>query len=305
MGGMSSLSFETTFPSEAENRSATAQYSQSAPGEKRPHASCSQRVPIAISTFRTAGEASPWVLSSLRRFLDIVAASGALFVFAPLLGMAAALVRVGSRGPVFFRQRRMGRNGEEFTLYKFRSMTPANGAGSCITVTGDARITPVGAFLRRYKIDELPQFWNVLKGDMSLVGPRPKLPHHEALHLACRPGITGVATLAFHREEEFLSAIPEQDLDAFYEVFVKPTKAQMDQEYMRRATFASDLAILWRTACSCVFGPEKTASGPVETIAKSASDWARRARASAPQPTTHRDRVTEPRIRPVTAAAEW
>jgi len=172
--------------------------------------------------------------------------------------LAALMVRWGSPGPVFFRQRRMGRNGHEFTLYKFRSMCPRKDNNSCITVSGDVRITPVGALLRRYKLDELPQFWNVLRGDMSLVGPRPKLPHHEALRLACRPGITGAATLAFRNEEEFLSEIPKEQLEAFYESFVKPAKAHLDLEYMRTATFGTDLKILWRTATACLFSRDNS-----------------------------------------------
>ena len=160
----------------------------------------------------------------------------------------------------------MGRNGREFTLYKFRSMCPKKGSNSSITVSGDVRITPVGVLLRRYKLDELPQFWNVLRGDMSLVGPRPKLPHHEALHMACRPGITGVATLAFRKEEEFLSGIPEDQLETFYEMFVKPAKAKLDLEYMRTATLASDLKVLWRTASACLFATEESQAESAETI---------------------------------------
>jgi lipopolysaccharide/colanic/teichoic acid biosynthesis glycosyltransferase len=186
------------------------------------------------------------------------------------MAFAALLVRVGSTGPIFFRQRRMGRNGREFTLYKFRSMSICgdNSNGSCITVTGDTRITPVGTLLRRYKLDELPQFWNVLRGDMCLVGPRPKLPHHEALHMASRPGITGAATLAFRNEEDFLSEIPEDQLEVFYEMFVKPTKARLDLEYMRTATLAADLAILWRTATSCLFSKDDALSISAETVAQ-------------------------------------
>lgn len=219
---------------------------------------------------RTAGEASPWALSSLRRALDFFCAVLALLTFLPLMAFAALLVRLGSPGPVFFRQKRMGRNGREFTLYKFRSMSiDADCAnGSCITVTGDSRITPVGALLRRYKLDELPQFWNVLIGDMCLVGPRPKLPHHEALHLACRPGITGAATLAFRNEEDFLSEVPEDQLELFYEMFVKPTKARLDLEYMRTATLSGDLQILWRTATSCLFSTDDPLSVSAETIAQ-------------------------------------
>lgn len=188
--------------------------------------------------------------------------------------LAALLVRLGSRGPVFFRQKRMGRNGCEFTLFKFRSMRPEDGSGSSITVSGDSRITPVGAVLRRYKLDELPQFWNVLRGDMSLVGPRPKLPHHEALHMACRPGITGVATLAFRREEEFLSGIPEDELEGFYELFVKPAKATLDCDYMASATLVSDLVVLWRTAVSCLSSTCNTVEELAEIVARHASERA-------------------------------
>lgn len=302
MGGMSSLSFDSTFASEPENRSANVQDFRS-PHEVNAEPVRIGRFPAAVSSIRVVGDASPWALSAVRRLVDIAVALAALIAFAPLMLVAGALVRFGSRGPVFFRQKRMGRFGKEFTLYKFRSMTPAQGAGCCITVAGDARITPVGAFLRRYKLDELPQFWNVLKGDMGLVGPRPKLPHHEALHMACRPGITGVATLAFHKEEEFLSTIPEEELDAFYEVFVKPTKANMDQEYMRTATFSTDLSILWRTASSCLFGAKESPSGPAETIARSVSNWTRgrSAPSSVAQPAS---RLAETRIRSAGAAAE-
>jgi Bacterial sugar transferase len=106
----------------------------------------------------------------------------------------------------------------------------------------------------------------VLRGDMSLVGPRPKLPHHEALLLPCRPGITGVATLAFRREEEFLSEIPEDQLETFYETFVKPAKAQLDLEYMRTATLVSDLKVLWRTASACLFPADDALAESAETI---------------------------------------
>ena len=194
-------------------------------------------------------------------------------VFCPIMIAAAVLVRLGSPGPIFFRQRRMGRSGREFTLFKFRSMCPVKGNNSSITVSGDARITPVGALLRRYKLDELPQFWNVLRGDMSLVGPRPKLPHHEALVMDCRPGITGAATLAFRNEEEFLSGIPEDQLETFYEMFVKPAKAQLDLEYMRTATFGTDLRILWDTASACLFSSGDSLARTAETIALYEATW--------------------------------
>src|SRR5271166_5371498 len=191
----------------------------------------------ALHTAGLLSNASPWIVSSERRCFDTAVAAVALFVLLPAMLLVMLLVLVSSPGPILFRQRRAGRNREEFTLYKFRSMRVENSPGPAITVSGDARITRIGAFLRRYKLDELPQFWNVLKGNMSLVGPRPKLPHHEALDLQYRPGITGMATLIFRNEEEILSVVHPDQLDAFYEICIKPKKAQLDQEYMRDATF--------------------------------------------------------------------
>lgn len=262
---MSSLSFDNVFSRDT----AEAPDGVLRPGSARPATQSaasrndlSRVVPVSVSSV----QASPWAVSVVRRALDVTVAVLALITFSPLMLFAAILVRWGSPGPVFFRQRRMGRSGREFTLYKFRSMCPKKGSNSSITVSGDVRITPVGALLRRYKLDELPQFWNVLRGDMSLVGPRPKLPHHEALRLACRPGITGAATLAFRNEEEFLSEIPEEQLETFYETFVKPAKAHLDLEYMRTATFGTDVKILWRTASACLFSNDNSLAESAETI---------------------------------------
>jgi lipopolysaccharide/colanic/teichoic acid biosynthesis glycosyltransferase len=193
-----------------------------------------------------------WINSRRRRVLDCIVATAILLVCAPVFLLLSLLVRLSSPGPVFFRQRRMGRHGIEFTLYKFRSMHVSSASGSPITVVGDSRITPIGAILRRYKLDELPQFWNVLKGDMSLVGPRPKLPEHEGLFLHVRPGITGAATLAFRKEEELLARIPRHQLESFYQEVVKPSKAWIDTEYITSATFRSDLRLLSDTCASCL-----------------------------------------------------
>jgi hypothetical protein len=142
----------------------------------------------------------------------------------------------------------------EFTLFKFRSMKVNSiEAGSLITVRGDRRITAVGAFLRRYKLDELPQLWNVLRGDMSIVGPRPKLAHHEGLFLSARPGITGAATLAFRNEEALLAALPADQMDKVYETQFKVAKARLDAQYMREATLLSDCVIVWATISACLF----------------------------------------------------
>jgi lipopolysaccharide/colanic/teichoic acid biosynthesis glycosyltransferase len=196
--------------------------------------------------------ADAWINSRRRRVFDFLVALAALLALGPLFLTLALLVYFSSPGPVFFRQRRMGRNGCEFTLYKFRSMHVSDASGSPITVIGDSRVTRVGGLLRRFKLDELPQFWNVLIGDMSLVGPRPKLPQHEALYLRVRPGITGPATLAFRQEEEVLAGIPGHELDSFYQEVIKPSKGWIDMDYISRATFGSDLRLLSETCTSCL-----------------------------------------------------
>jgi lipopolysaccharide/colanic/teichoic acid biosynthesis glycosyltransferase len=202
---------------------------------------------------RKVHHGSPWVNSKMRRCLDLTVAGSALILLSPLLLICALLVRLSSPGPILFRQRRMGRESKEFDFYKFRSMTVGAQPGtSTHTVAGDIRITRVGAILRRFKLDELPQFWNVLKGDMSLVGPRPKLACHEALHMAFRPGLTGQATLAFRNEEQLLIDVPKHEVDAFYESFIKPVKAEIDAAYMREATLRSDIHLLCLTAVSCL-----------------------------------------------------
>ena len=197
--------------------------------------------------------ASPWVNSRGRRFFDFSIAAVALIILSPLMAVCWLLVRRSSSGPVFFRQLRTGRNGSQFAMYKFRSMRSQSfSVQHDHTVFGDSRITPAGAFLRRYKMDELPQFWNVLKGDMSLVGPRPKLAHHEAFQMPYRPGLTGRATLAFRDEERMLLEVPRTQVDRFYESAVKPIKAALDIHYMENATFFSDLRLLWRTFHRCI-----------------------------------------------------
>jgi lipopolysaccharide/colanic/teichoic acid biosynthesis glycosyltransferase len=218
-------------------------------------------------------EVNPWVISAVRSGLDRIVAGIILLILLPVMAVITAVVRLSSRGPALFCQRRAGRNREEFTLYKFRSMRVEDCEGPAITVSGDCRVTPVGAFLRRYKLDELPQFWNVLKGNMSLVGPRPKLPHHEGLDLPYRPGITGMATLAFRDEERLLASIPCEHLDAFYECCIKPRKARLDLEYMQNATLGSDLRLLWRTCASCLFGPDEVSLAESERLSGLVVAW--------------------------------
>jgi len=162
-----------------------------------------------------------------------------------MLGAIALAVRLSSRGPVLFLQQRMGRYGRNFTIMKFRTMIHcSNGTHKLVTTTANQRFTPVGPFLRRWKLDELPQLFNVLSGHMSLVGPRPKLPEHAIANLPCRAGITGAATVAFAREETILNRVPQRHLDSFYHSVILPAKLQLDADYMARATFLSDLKFI-------------------------------------------------------------
>jgi lipopolysaccharide/colanic/teichoic acid biosynthesis glycosyltransferase len=199
--------------------------------------------------------ASIWSASPTRRFFDVAVALLMLMLFAlPMLAIAT-LIRMSSRGPALFVQSRVGRWGKPFLIYKFRSMVFSRGPSSGPTHTreGDSRITPIGRVLRRFKLDELPQFYNVFRGDMSLVGPRPMLPQHTAIcNMPFRPGITGAATLAFRREEKVLDYIQPALLDAFYDLHIRPMRASIDLNYMAHATFRSDMHIGARTALACI-----------------------------------------------------
>jgi len=189
-----------------------------------------------------------WSTSRAKRLFDIAAALTGILFCAPLLFAVACLVKCTSRGPVLFRQQRAGLGQKTFTIYKFRTMIHgAEHCGPLVTRANDRRMTPIGATLRRYKLDELPQLFNVLRGDMSMVGPRPKLHQHECMQLFCRPGITGAATLAFAREEDLLSAIPEHEVESYTINVLNPTKAEMDTHYARIATLASDCRIILTT----------------------------------------------------------
>jgi lipopolysaccharide/colanic/teichoic acid biosynthesis glycosyltransferase len=246
-----------------------------------------QHIHLVPKAGAASSESSPWVESGYRRGFDFALAAIAMILASPMMALTALLVRVSSPGPVLFRQHRAGRGRTPFTLYKFRSMRINPEPGSPLTVDGDPRITPLGAFLRRYKLDELPQLWNVLKGDLSLVGPRPKLPHLEALDLPYRPGVTGMATLAFRNEESILSEVCEHHVDAFYENCIKPRKAQLDRQYMRRATLWSDLSLLWRTASSCVLRSDSLSAQETETLQSLAAAW------PATPPQSSEDRASE------------
>lgn len=190
-------------------------------------------------------ELSPWSGSAAKRVFDCACVIAALPLVTPILLIVALAVWITSEGPVFFRQQRVGSHGRLFTIFKFRTiMHDANGAHHAVTTDGNQPFTAIGPLLRRWKLDELPQVINVLRGDMSLVGPRPKMPEHAIADVPCRPGITGAATIAFAREETLLDRIPEHDLENYYHKIVLPTKRRLDAEYMSRATFFSDLLLI-------------------------------------------------------------
>lgn len=176
-----------------------------------------------------------------------------LLVAAPVMLVVAVLIRITMpNGPVLFRQERVGLKGRLFTIYKFRTMTVGHG-GPMISVAGESRITPLGAKLRRYKLDELPQLWNVLKGDMSFVGPRPDVPseidkltdEQKALLLSIRPGITGPASLKYAHEERILQA-QEKPLQ-YYDEVVFPDKVRINLDYVAHRSFWKDIAFMIKT----------------------------------------------------------
>ena len=186
-----------------------------------------------------------------KRAFDVVCSALGLLVLSPVLLACAALVGLTSPGGVLFRQERIGKDGVPFTIYKFRSMRQDN-AGLKITTSADSRITPIGKVLRKTKLDELPQLWNVLKGDMSFVGPRPEVREYTDLYdeaqrqvLLVRPGITGLASIRFRNENELLDA--SDDPNRTYIEEVMPQKIALDLEYIPHASVWYDIRLILET----------------------------------------------------------
>lgn len=191
-----------------------------------------------------------------KRLFDIVCAALGLLVLSPVLLVCALLVGLTSPGGVLFRQERVGKDGVPFTIYKFRSMRKDN-AGLKISTSGDSRITPVGRVLRKAKLDELPQLWNVLKGDMSFVGPRPEVREYTDLYtpeqrqvLLVRPGITGLASIRYRNENDLLSASANPNRTYIEEVM--PAKLALDLEYIPRACVSYDVRLILETLVTVV-----------------------------------------------------
>ncbi len=189
----------------------------------------------------------------LKRLLDMTVAAAGLLVLSPLLAVVALLVRLTSRGPVFFRQERMGRDFRPFRIYKFRSMVEdAPRKGNSVTFGADPRITRLGRFLRATKIDELPQLINVLLGDMSLVGPRPEVRKYVEMFrddyeeiLRVRPGITDPASIKYRNESELLGRV--EDPENEYIARVLPEKIRLAKEYAQNSSLWLDLMIILKT----------------------------------------------------------
>jgi lipopolysaccharide/colanic/teichoic acid biosynthesis glycosyltransferase len=210
------------------------------------------------------------IKSGLPRQAEAVIALAGLVMVVPLIALAAIAIAVTSRGPVIFRQKRMGRKGRPFTMYKLRTMRVAN-SGPQVTAGDDVRVTPIGKFLRKTKLDELPELWNILKGDMSLIGPRPEVPRYIDLEdpmwrlvLEARPGITDPMTLRLRNEEALLVEV-EGDRERFYLETLLPFKLEGYLTYLQARSWRSDLKVLWQTIVAVAF-PYKAPLPTLEEI---------------------------------------
>jgi lipopolysaccharide/colanic/teichoic acid biosynthesis glycosyltransferase len=209
-----------------------------------------------------------------KRAFDLLGAGFGLIVLSPLFMMIAVLVKATSRGPVFFRQIRVGQFEKPFRIFKFRSMTGSgSGRGALLTTACDPRVTPIGRWLRKSKVDELPQLINVLAGQMSLVGPRPEVPEYVATYsevqrrvLLAKPGITGFVAMNNVQEEDLLAA--QEDKDRFYKTVLLPAKLTLDLLYCENVRLAEDLRIVLGTFFRIFHRADGTRSPLVQTTEK-------------------------------------
>lgn len=195
---------------------------------------------------------------AIKRIFDFVASLIGIIILSPIFIVVSIAIKLDSKGGILFLQKRVGKDGKEFNIYKFRTMvTDAEKLGKQITVGKDNRITKTGAFLRKFKIDELPQLFNVLKGDMSLVGPRPEVPKYVALYnneqrkvLLVRPGITDLASLRYKDENEILGKVdnPEE----YYINVIMKDKLELNLEYIEKSNLFFDIALILKTIIKCI-----------------------------------------------------
>ena len=199
---------------------------------------------------------APQKAGPFRRAFDVFCAGLGLLVLSPLLCVIAAAIKLDDGGPVFYRQDRVGKGFCRFRICKFRSMVPGSDRGGLLTAPGDSRLTRIGRWLRRYKLDELPQFFNVLSGEMQLVGARPEVERYVemfrpqyALILQDRPGITDPASLTYRREDQILSAA---NIEQQYIQTILPAKLRLSLAYQARRTLRSDVGVLFRTIAALI-----------------------------------------------------
>ncbi len=201
---------------------------------------------------------SPWTNSGSKRFFDILCSLVGILFLSPLLLLISLVILLTDGAAPFYWQRRVGRGSREFHMVKFRSMyLGADRKGGPLTIGDDPRITPIGRLLRKYKMDELPQLFNVLRGDMSMVGPRPEVPQYVAFYndeqravFGLKPGITDISSLLFRRESDLLAKFP--DPEQSYISYIMPYKIRLTMEYARSANLWTDMALIFRTL-RCLF----------------------------------------------------
>ena len=188
----------------------------------------------------------------LKRIFDIILSLFGLIILLPFMLIIAIFIKLDSKGPVFFKQLRVTKNGREFKIFKYRTMRVGSDKYSQITVGKDDRITKIGSFLRKYKLDEIPQLINVLIGDMSLVGPRPEVPKYVALYtdeqkeiLKVRAGITDYASIEFSNENDLLAS--EEDPEKAYIKKVMPKKIELNKKYISEISMLTDIKIILLT----------------------------------------------------------
>ncbi|MFT8350681.1 sugar transferase [Clostridium saccharoperbutylacetonicum] len=194
----------------------------------------------------------------VKRIFDLICSTLGLIVLSPVLLVIAIRIKTGSDGPVFFKQIRVGERSKEFEILKFRTMVvDAEKLGRQITVGNDSRITKIGVFLRKYKLDELPQLINVFKGDMSLVGPRPEVPRYVKLYneeqirvLEVKPGITDLASIRYRDENDLLGEV--ENPDEFYINTIMPDKLALNLEYINKNNIFLDIYIILKTIIKCI-----------------------------------------------------
>jgi lipopolysaccharide/colanic/teichoic acid biosynthesis glycosyltransferase len=194
-----------------------------------------------------------------KRIFDFIASLIGLILLSPFLVIIGVLVKISDKGPVFYRSKRVGQNFKPFYLLKFRTMVVnAEELGPSITKGGDQRITKIGKFLRKYKLDELPQLWNVVKGELSLVGPRPEVEKYISFYkddykeiLKIKPGITDYAAIKFKNEEEILAKF--EDVEKAYIENVLPAKIKLYKTYLNEIGFLTDLKIIFKTLWGITF----------------------------------------------------